>query len=284
MEKIEAGGQKFEICQINGHLKVAALPGMADKISRGTGGNFLGVMEGYMAEISALPLAFRTPPVFSFMLLPRGGMFRAVTGCPFEMGMAGAKVSLDKDFPLTLGVDETWFENGFVGEDNIQRKTGLCHELAHTIHSHWFMQMANEGFAELLTHYLMDLEAHNPVHRQAVLGLSEKDLRTIKDIEFNGIFSAEDLAKYGNTQERKGYMSYYLWMLGYVICLQEKYQLDKFGAVNLLLEKFRDLDQLSFAEKAAGAAESAGVTAEDLLNTLNFQLIGQKHLRQRFGN
>lgn len=284
MEKIDVSGNIFEIIQINSHLKLAALPDMAVKIDKGAGDNFLRVMDGYIGEICTLPLAFRMPPVFSFIILPCGEMFRTVTGCPFEQGMAGSHISLDENFPLTLGVDESWFEYGFDGDDNVQRKTGLCHELAHTVHSHWFFQMANEGFAELLPHYLMGLEAQNTIHRQAVLSLSEKEMRTVGDIEINGIFSAEDLAKRGNTQERKGYMSYYLWMLGYVKFLEKKYLLDKFGAVNLLLEKFREFDNLSFTEKAAGAAELAGVTAEALLNSLDLQLFGQEYLRHTFGH
>lgn len=284
MEKIEVLGKTFEVCRINEHLKVAALPDMAEKIHKGEGYNFLEVMDSYIGEVCALPLAFRTPPVFSFIVLPCGEMFQTLTGCPFKQGMAGAKISLDKEYPRTLAVDDIWFFCGFGKFEDIKRKVGLCHELAHTVHSHWFTRMANEGFAELLPHYLMDLEAQNPQHRKAVFDLTEKEMRSINDIETNGIFSAEDLIKYSNTQERIGYMSYYLWTLGLMKCLEEKYQLDKFGAANLLLEKFSELDHLTLSEKAAGVAELVGVDSCVLINSLKLHLEGQNFLRQKFGN
>lgn len=76
------------------------------------------------------------------------------------------------------------------------------------------------------------------------------------------------MAKRGNTQERKGYLSYYLWMLGYVKSLEQRYGLEKFGAANLLLNKFANLDKLSSAEKDAGVAELIGIKEDVLFNSL----------------
>lgn len=153
-------------------------------------------MDGYAKEIAALPLAYKTPPVFSFVVLPQGELFKKLSGSPFPNGMAGALFAVDENYPMPLAVDEKWFEAGFSTEDSVQRKTGLCHELAHTVHSAWFSNLGvlNEGFAELLPHYLMNLEADNETHRQAVAELIEEDMRTIRDIERCGIFSKEDLA------------------------------------------------------------------------------------------
>ena len=277
---IETAGKKFEVIKINPHLRVAALPEIAEKIKGGTGRDFLSTMDGYAKEIAALPLAYKTPPVFSFVVLPRGELFKKLSGSPFPNGMAGALFAVDENYPMPLAVDEKWFEAGFSTEDSVQRKTGLCHELAHTVHSAWFSNLGvlNEGFAELLPHYLMNLQVDNEAHCQAVAKLVEEDMRTIGDIEECGIFSKEDLTNRQNTQERKGYLSAYLWMLGYTKRVEEKFDVDKFGAVNLILAEFEKLSKNLETSAFDGVEALVGLPLDTLQNTLQLQKEGQRHV------
>lgn len=283
---MQKDGFQFEVININPHLQIGMSAQMLEKFqSSDCGKNFIEVIDGYAQEIAALPLDYPQPPVFSFLVLPRGEVFHQLTGCPFDSGMAGAKISLDKDYPLALGVDKVWFENGFNSEANIKRKAGLCHELAHVVHSAWFIKMTNEGFAELLPHYLMNLEAQNLCHRAAIAQFAEKEMLTLDYIDKHGMFLPEDLQdRCKCTQERKAYMSYYLWMLGYMRRLEQRYQLDKFGAANLLLKEFSKLDKLSDKQKNYGVADLAGADESMLLNSLTLQQEGKAFVMQNYSN
>ena len=281
MEKINVDGTGFDVCKINSHLKVAAFPEMAQKIKNGCGENFLSVMDGYVCELLKLPLAYKTPPMFSFVVLPRGDAFKQFSGCPFPYGMATAKFAVDADYPVPLAVDEGWFERGFLSEESIERKVGLCHELAHTLHSAWFnnKMVLCEGFAELLPHYLMNLESQNHKHRQAIAAFAQDKMRTVADIEQNGMFSPEDLKQQNkNTQEREGYMSVYLWMLGYTKRVEKHFGLDKFGAANLMLSEFEKLSKNPNTPVFEEMAKLVGLSSDVLTNTCQLQKEGQAYV------
>ena len=281
MEKINVDGMPFDICQINPHLKVAAFPEIAQKIKKGYGRNFLSVMDGYACELLKLPLAYKTPPIFSFVVLPRGDVFKQFSGCPFSHGMAAVKFAVDANYPMPLAVDEVWFERGLLPEESIERKVGLCHELAHTLHSAWFdnKMVLCEGFAELLPHYLMNLESQNLKHRQAIAAFAQDKMRTVADIEQNGMFSPEDLKQRNkNTQEREGYMSVYLWMLGYTKRVEKHFGLDKFGAANLMLSEFEKLSKNPNTSVFEEMAKLISLSSDVLTNTCLLQKEGQVYV------
>lgn len=158
-------------------------------------------------EIALLPLAYKKSSVFSCVFL-FGDLFQKLTNCPFSRGMCGRKAVVDDVYPLSLVVDDGFFEKGFPEVLTLERKLGMIHELGHVIHGAYFDRMGclGEGFAELLPHYLMDFDSRNDKHRLAVISTSEDEIQTIDFIHKNGMFSLpEDKDKI--IQERSSYKS-----------------------------------------------------------------------------
>lgn len=154
------------------------------------------------------------------------------------------------------------------------------HELAHIVHGAYFQNMGclGEGFAELLPHYLLDLDIYNECHCQAVLNLTESDMQSLDFIHQHGMFALEKPGA-SNTQEQKSYLSVYLWMLAYVRRLETRLKADKFAAVNFMLEAFETADRLNFREKMQVVSDLAGVSNKQCFSTLELQQEWQAYLR-----
>lgn len=227
-----------------------------------------------------MPLRFKKPLRFSFIVFPEGKEFGAALGLLIERGICDASLSLDDDYPLALQIDEHLFADGFCSAETIGRKVGLMHELAHIVHGAYFQNMGclGEGFAELLPHYLLDLDIYNECHCQAVLNLTESDMQSLDFIHQRGMFALEKPGA-SNTQEQKSYLSVYLWMLAYVQRLETRLKADKFAAVNFMLEAFETADRLNFREKMQVVADLAGVSNKQCFSTLELQQEGQAYLR-----
>lgn len=269
----------FEVFDVSPQMRVAVRSAWTEKVKAGKCDNFIANMEKLIAKVAQVPLDYKVPFRASFLVFPEGKEFGDVLGLPIEQGMCEAGVALDKNYPLALMVDENWFENGFDKELSLQQQVGLIHELGHIVHGAYFRKMGcmGEGFAELLPHYLMGFEAQNSVHRQKVLSVPKQDLQTLDFIHQNGMFALE-APDGANTQELKSYMSVYLWMLGYVKRLENKYQLDKFGAASKMLKNFAEFDKQSWQNKMTEAANLVDMTPAEMLQTKMLQLEGQKYL------
>ena len=272
----EIGGLEFEIKEVNEQMRIALLPEISTKYEQSDcGKKFIEVMSGYAQEIAQLPIKYRKPPVFSFVVLPQGEIYQSMTRCPFPKGMCGIKVPLDDIYKTSLAVDEIWFSQGFLGQPNLEKKIGLIHELSHTVHSSYFQRMGclGEGFAELVPHYLMAIE--NSKHDEMIKALDVKNLPKLSLLNKEGMFSnAED--KKLPAQYRTSYLSVYLWMLGYIKRLEKGRNVSKYEAVNILLEEFSKFDKLEWSERISGVCRLIGESEERLFSSHILQKEGQE--------
>ena len=267
----------FEFIKAGEFLRIAMLPEMVRKYHNSDcGKTFVAILDGYAKEVAALPLNYIKKPIFGFVVLPQGDVFQSVTTCPFPKGMCGINADLDDVYTKALAVDEIWFEKGFSKKPDNEQKIGLVHELSHVVHGAYFQKMGclGEGFAELLPHYLMDIE--NEKHVDAIKNINAEVLPVLGFLNKNGIFS-DPKDKELRAQYRSSYLSAYLWMLAYVKRLEQIMNFDKFGAVNFMLERFAELDKLSWAERMKGVSELVQLSEEECFGTLLLQKEGIRY-------
>ena len=272
----------FEVVDAGEFLRLAMLPDMVQKYNNSDCGKaFVAVLDGYAKEVAALPLKYIKKPIFGFVVLPQGEVFQSLTTCPFPKGMCGINADLDDVYTKALAVDEIWFEKGFSKKPDNEQKIGLVHELSHVVHGAYFQKMGclGEGFAELLPHYLMDIE--NEKHINAIKNINVEALPVLGFLNKNGMFS-DPKDKELRAQYRSSYLSAYLWMLAYVKRLEKIGNFDKFGAVNFMLERFAELDKLPWAERMKGAAELVRLSEEECFGTLLLQKEGIGYCNLKF--
>lgn len=242
-------------------------------------------MDRLAQNVAALPINYKKPLKFCFVVLPEGPEYAQAVGLPVECGMCEVPIKLDENYPLSLAVDEPWFRNGFDKID-LQSEIGLTHELAHIIHGGYFRNLAqvSEGFAELLPHYLMNFETKNLKHQQAIANFNETEMQTLDFVNQNGMFAREEING-RETQQLKSYMSVYLWMLAYTKRLEKLYQKDKFETTNLMLEKFEPIDQLqNWHDKSQALAELVKLSPNELMNGITLQKEGKQHIMEIITN
>lgn len=282
MKNFQFKQYEFEVLDVSPQMRVAVRSAWAKKVQDGKCDNFISNMENLIKKVAQVPLNYKKSFRASFLVFPEGKEFGEVLGLPIEQGMCEASVALDKNYPLALMVDENWFENGFGKELSFQQQVGLIHELGHIVHGAYFRNMGcmGEGFAELLPHYLMGLE--NQKHQQKIFALTDENLQTLDFIHQNGMFALEP-PNGANTQELKSYMSVYLWMLGYVKRLEDKYHLDRFEATCKMLQNFAEFDKQSWQNKMTATAALVDMAPSEMLQTKALQLEGKKYFADMWG-
>ena len=229
-------------------------------------------------NIVSLPINFKQPLRFSFLVLPTGKEFSSVVGLPIEDGMCEAPVQLDENYPLSLCVDYNWFANGFKNPD-FKSRVGLTHELAHIVHGGYFRNLGqiSEGFAEMLPHYLMGYDERNLKHQKAIVSFQEKDMLNMDFLNQKGMFAVDEING-RETQQLKSYMSAYLWMLAYIKRIENIYELDKFEATSFVLNKFSKIDNFNWDDKATAIADIVKMPKDEIMNELTLQKEGKQYV------
>ena len=277
-------GKKINIVNVSDNLRIGMFDSMKKKFDDGLCGDFLKVMGSYVTEVSELPLEFESKPVFSFLVFPAGKKFGEVAGFPIENGMCESPISLDKKFPLSLLIDEDWFED-FGDRDHIERKTGLVHELAHVMHGAYFRKDCSfmEGYAELLPHYLMDLDKNNIAHQKAIKDFKEDDMQSFSFMDANGMFAVEN-PRDVNTQEQKAYMSAYVGFLGYVKRFEKINKCGKFSAVNSISKEFAKLQDMTYSDRQKSVSNLVGMSVCDVYDSTTLHNDGRDYLLKSYAD
>lgn len=248
------------------------------------GANFIKHINQLTKQIDSLPLQYKHPLRFTFLVIENGKEFSQAVGLPIEEGICEVKTDIDKNYPLNLCVDRKWFEQGFGRSLSFPLKVGLIHELGHIVHGSYFYNLGqiSEGFSELLPHYLMNMEQKNMKHRQAIMQMSEKDIQTMAFMNQYGMFSKDEIDG-TSTQQHKSYISTYLWMLGYIKRIEKQYNLDKFSATQWILKKFNQIDKLHDEnQKETAISALIGLPVEEVYQGLTLQQEGKDYIRHEY--
>ena len=248
------------------------------------GVNFIKHINQLAQQIDSLPLQHEPPLRFTFIVVKNGEEYSRAVNLPIEEGICEVKTDIDTAYPLSLCVDRNWFQQGFGRSLSFPLKVGLIHEMGHVVHGGYFHNLGqiSEGFAELLPHYLMDMEQKNQKHRQAIMQMSEKELQTMDFMNKKGMF-AQDEIDGTSTQQHKSYMSAYLWMLGYIKRVEQQHNMDKFAATQWILKRFSQIDKWH-DEKQKETAVSALIElpVQEVYQGLTLQQEGKDYLKHKY--
>jgi len=271
--------ENYKIFDATDSLRLALKDNMMEQyVKNSVGKNFVKTMGTLANNIAVLPIDFKKPLRFSFLVLPTGKEFSSAVGLPIEDGMCEAPVQLDENYPLSLCVDYNWFAEGFKNPD-FQSKVGLTHELAHIIHGGYFRNLGqiSEGFAEVLPHYLMGFEEKNIKHQKAITSFQEKDMLSMAFLNKNGMFAVDEMNG-RETQQLKSYMSVYLWMLAYTKRVEKIYGLNKFEATDFILHKFSEIDNFNWDDKTTAIADMVKMPKDEVMDELTLQKEGKQYV------
>ena len=269
----------YKIFDVTDNLRIALKDDMLEQYYKNSAGkNFVKTMGILANNIVSLPINFKQPLRFSFLVLPTGKEFSSAVGLPIEDGMCEAPVQLDENYPLSLCVDYNWFANGFKNPD-FKSRVGLTHELAHIVHGGYFRNLGqiSEGFAEMLPHYLMGYDERNLKHQKAIVSFQEKDMLNMDFLNQKGMFAVDEING-RETQQLKSYMSAYLWMLAYIKRIENIYELDKFEATSFVLNEFSKIDNFNWDDKTTAIADIVKMPKDEIMNELTLQKEGKQYV------
>ena len=270
----------YKIFDVTDNLRIALKDNMLEQYyTNSAGKNFVKTMETLTNNIASLPINFKQPLKFSFLVVPPGKEFSSAVGLPIEEGMCEVPAVLDENYPLNLCVDYNWFASGFKNPD-FQSRVGLTHELAHIVHGGYFRNLGqiSEGFAELVPHYLMGFDEGNLIHQKAIASFQEKDMLNMAFLNQKGMFAVDEING-RETQQLKSYMSAYLWMLAYIKRIENIYELNKFDATNFMLNEFSKIDNYDWDDKTKAVADIIRMPEDDVMNGLILQKEGKRHVQ-----
>ena len=213
---------------------------------------------------------------YQIVVLPQGEVFKNISGVPWTYGINGID-----GWPQALAFDDSRFFNLNPNTYFI----GLVHELAHLIHGDWLdIYPICEGFAEAVPFYVLNLTDEK--QQQIALNLKSKQIYSVNKLIKRGMFvPEEDYSKAGRVQYLRTYISMYLWTVGYMEILQQKYNLNKVQALNFILTEFKKAANLPTLKKQKEyIAALIDCKPKKVFDRVDLQLIGQKSLSRELEN
>ncbi len=239
--------EKSESRVVNDGFRVRLSADLARKYDAGVYDNAIALHTGYINDIKNLGIQYpgNANPVFYMYVVPDDN-FVELLSFPFLGAVHGGKPvsSFDLDgFDAAYGVSQNLLENHPQTESIARRVNGI-HEFAHLVHGLFFNRdrMFNEGFAEILPLYTMDLESQFDEHRAVIKNMTEADIFTAQellDMGRDGSFGHKTRVANKTCSFDWAYISSYLFLRGYIMRLAEKFGLNRVAATQKFLEILR---------------------------------------------
>ena len=160
-------------------------------------------------------------------------------------------------------------QNLFVSDNISQDKhINLLHEYSHLIENEFGLRhlLFNEGFADLIPWYVLGYEDKSTTHIEAVLSTNiytAGDILMTKDI-FNDVVP-DHICSF-----QRSYISSYVFVRTLIEKMQQKYNLDKIGAVTLWLDWMKE-SKFDKTFLVIELARKLGMDVEKLLETTEYQ-------------
>lgn len=153
----------------------------------------------------------------------------------------------------------------------------MLHELAHLVHSMFFMnknQFLGEGFADTVVFYILDYEEIFPEYKSMLENLKEEQILSANELINLGKqhkFHPTPLIPNSTCSFEITYISSYLLVRGIIQKIEEKYNVDKFMAMQKFLEIMRTIKCYE-AWLVFEIAEILGLSKETLLYGKEMQM------------
>jgi len=209
---------------------------------------------------------------YEIAVVPGGEVYQRVTGMDWNTG----GICDLEDWNVLLFDDQCFFDLWPRTDYSI----GFIHEFAHLVHGDWSpMNPLMEGFAEVVPLYILDLKDEK--QQEIALNLTPEEMDSVNTLLKKGMFEEHAL----RAQERKSYVTMYLWMRGYLETVQHKYNLDKLQALNFVLTEFKKAAAFPTLKKQENyIAKRVGLKRKEVFDKVDLPLIGQKSLRKSVEN
>lgn len=262
--------------QILPHLRVYLTEDEYNKYSQEGAQEFTEQINKAINLLTSQNMPYPKEGYYQIVVLPQGEVFKNISGVPWTYGINGID-----GWPQALAFDDSRFFNLNPNTYFI----GLVHELAHLIHGDWIdIYPICEGFAEAVPFYVLNLTDEK--QQQIALNLKSKQIYSVNKLIERGMFlSEEDYSKAGRVQYLRTYISMYLWTVGYMEILQQKYNLNKVQALNFILTEFKKAADLPTLKKQKEyIAALIDWKPKKLFDQVDLQLIGQKSLSRELEN
>ncbi len=237
--------EKSELRIINDHLKVRLSKELAQKFDAGAYTDFVSFCSECTNQILSLNIKYpaQAKPVFYIYIVPDND-FVELLHYPFPDKKGGGRpVSCyDLDgFVTAYGISQNLCckKDKYTSINAIENN---IHEFAHNVH-HMFFENKNrliaERFSETVPLYILGYEKIFEEHRNLITHLKQEQIYTAQELiimEKEGNFGKK------TRQENKGcsfdwsYISSYLFIRGYIIVLEKKFNLSKIEALQKFLE------------------------------------------------
>jgi len=276
LPSVQFKGLKLLQVQIAPHLRVYLTEDEYKKYAQEGAKEFTEQINKAINLLSSQNMPYPKEGYYQIVVLPQGEVFKNISGVPWTYGINGID-----GWPQALAFDDSRFFNLSPNTYFI----GLVHELTHLIHGDWLdIYPICEGVAEAVPFYVLNLTDEK--QQQTALSLKPKQIYSVNKLIKHGMFlPEEDYTKAGRVQYLKTYISMFLWTVGYLEILQQKYNLSKVEALNFILEEFKKAVALPTLKKQKEyIAALIDLKPKKVFDRVDLQLIGQKYLKNSLSN
>lgn len=273
-------GETFYVVDVSSDMQVMLLKNDLKKFNDTGAECFLSGQLTNFRKANSLKYEYQIKPKIKFYVLPVGEKYKQMTGLPFERGMGGGDLG-----QTALAVDNEWFFGSAPEGLKCDRlRIGLVHEHAHLVLNAFDKNNQNdafdEAFAELITFYLVDMEGQDPRHIEIIKNIKSENIYTLEWSMNNCMHCVE---KEISAQHRKTYVSMYLWALGYIKIIEDKYDLNKLDAFNFIMKKWGEMPKYESREEwLKMVSDLVGLPINEVLNKKTLQLAGQKYIQDNY--
>lgn len=257
---------------VDGVFYARMSPEIAKKFDAGVYDFMLQEHKKCIKELQAMNVKYfaGAKPVFYIYIVPDEN-FVELLSFPYKDRNSGGRPVGAYDFDSFNSAYGT-SQNLLTMKDQISnaKHVNLIHEYAHLIgHQFGFReQMVSEGFAETVPWYVLEYEKSVPLHAQCLASMEK--IYTANELLTSVAFT--DKVPGQTCSFQPSYISSYLWVRAVIECIESKFHLSRFDAV----QKFLELCGMSRYGKQWFVMELAdiiGVSADKLLNSTEYQML-----------
>ncbi|MBQ8631641.1 MAG: hypothetical protein IJ479_08005 [Alphaproteobacteria bacterium] len=244
-DKLRLYIEKSELRVISKNLKVRLSKELAANFDKGIYNDFISFCSDCINQILGLNIKYpaKAKPIFYIYIVPDEN-FVELLSYPFpEKKGGGRPVSCyDLDGFVTaygisqnLCIEQYKYNSISVIENNI-------HEFSHNVHHMFFgdkNRLIAEGFAETLPLYILGYEEKFDEHRHLIINLKQEQIYTAQELiimEKEGTFGRKTRVENKSCSFDWSYISSYLFVTGYIISLEKKFNISKIAAMQKFLE------------------------------------------------
>ncbi len=271
-----------ELRVYNENIKVRLSPELAVKYDKGLYDNYLKYTSECYELLLNLNLKYpsNAKPIYYLYIVPFD-QYVELLRFPdkFNNGTGGGKPvkCYDLDgFTDAFGISDNLCENFIKEEKGIAYYENEIHELSHLLHTNFFInnKILEEGFAETIPLYILDLQKQYTSHTEALIKLDEKQILTAKELleeEANYMFGATEILPNKTCSFRLSYISSYLFVRGCIKRIEEKYKINKVDSLQKFLEMLYSSNYIN-AWLIFDIADFLGLDRNQLLTGKELQL------------